>query len=199
MSAPKIYSADLTAGSLKLRESRVIAGLLLAGATDKQFKEAVVQQNVLQARTSATAVRLARMIRARLGGLDTTLWLMIRDGDKQLSTQALLAATVRHSALLRDFMDLVLRDEYRLLHTHLDTRLWPVFLEGCVARDSAVARWSESTRQRLRSTVFQILAQAGYLSDTSKRELKKVTILAELQNCLTNRHETKILRCIQFT
>ncbi len=182
-----------------MRESRVIAGLLLAGVTDMQFKEAVVQENVLQARTSATAVRLARMIRARLEGLDASLWCMIRDGEKQLSTQALLAATVRHSALLRDFMDLVLRDEYRLLHTHLDTRLWPVFLEGCFARDPAVAGWSESTRERLRSTVYQILAQGGYLSDTSKRELKKVTILPELRNCLTNRHDSKILRCLQLS
>lgn len=198
MPSQVVYSADLTAGSLKLRESRIVAALLLSGVSDDQFKDAVVRENVLQARTPATGIRLARLVRTRLEGFDSDLWSMVRDGEKTLATQALLAATLKHSALLRDFMDLVLRDEYRLLHVHLPTGVWTAFLEECKARDLAVVNWSESTLKRLRSTVFQILAQAGFLGNTSKRELQKVAILDELQRYLTKHDEHKVLRCLQL-
>lgn len=191
-----VYSADLTAGSLKLREARVIAGLLLDGVTDERFKSAISQENVLQARTSATAVRLARLIRSRLEEFDSTLWLMVRDGDQLLATQALLASAVRHSPLLRDFLDQVLRDEYRRLHTHLAPGVWREFLDGCQARDPSIQGWAETTRRRLRSTVFQILAQAGYLSDTRQRKLQNVVIFPELAGYLAS--TPSILSCLQL-
>ena len=63
------YSANLTAGSLKLPESRIIADLLLRGIDEGQWKDAIIKQNVLQARNPATAIRLARLI---LGSLEIT-------------------------------------------------------------------------------------------------------------------------------
>ena len=193
-----IYSADLTAGSLKLRESRLIAGLLLDGVGDERFREAVTQDNILQCRTAATAIRLARLIRGRLESFDAGLWKMVRDGQKVVAIQGLFAAAVKHSSLLRDFVDLSLRDEFRMLHTHLAPGLWWSFLEGCAARDPAVGKWSEATRKRLRSTVYQILAQAGFLSDTKDRELRKVTILPELSRYLMGRGDHPLLNTIQI-
>ena len=198
MPAKSRYSADLTAGSLKLRESRVLADLLLTGASEEQWKAAIVRDNRLQARTPATAVRLARLIRFRLEEFDAGLWIMVRDGSKPLATQALLAAAVKHSALLRDFMDQVLRDEYVLFRTHLSTGVWSAFLNSCQAKDPAMPVWGDATRDRLRSSVFQILAQGGYLSDTSTREMQRVTILPELLAYLTNRGESPLLRCLQL-
>jgi hypothetical protein len=192
------YSADITAGSLKLRESRLIAGLLLDSVSDAGFRKEVVERNVLQARSPATAIRLARLIKSRLLGFDPDLWRVVRDGEKALATQALLAAAMKHSALLCDFIDLCLRDEYRLLHTELSKSLWPAFLEGCAARDPAVTQWSESTRQRLRSSVFDVLAQAGFLSDTRKRHLQNFVLLPELRSYLSARSEHKLLNCLQL-
>jgi Putative inner membrane protein (DUF1819) len=47
-------------------ESRVVADLLLQGVDAPGWKEAVVTQNLLQARNPATAERLGRLIRKRL-------------------------------------------------------------------------------------------------------------------------------------
>ena len=193
-----IYSADITAGSLKLRESRLIAGLLLDSVSDDDFRKEIVERNVLQARSPATAIRLARLIKSRLVGFDSELWRIVRDGEKALATQALLAAAMKHSALLCDFIDLCLRDEYRLLHTELSKSLWPPFLLGCAARDPAVSKWSESTRRRLRSSVFDILAQAGFLSDTRKRHLQHFVLLPELRSYLAARSDYKLLNCLQL-
>jgi bacteriophage exclusion system BrxA-like protein len=57
------YRADITAGSLKVVESRIIADLLLREAGQQQWRKALLTQNVLQVRHPATAVRLARLIR----------------------------------------------------------------------------------------------------------------------------------------
>jgi hypothetical protein len=193
-----LYRADLTAGSLKLRESRLIAGLLLDGLSVVEFQQAIVRRNVLQVRSPATAVRLARLIKGRLQGFDCDLWQMVRDAEKSLATQAVFVATIKHSHLLRDFIDLCLVGEYRLLHTYLSTPLWARFLEGCESRDPTVAKWSESTRRRLRSSVFDALAQAGFLSDTRQRVLKGFVLLPELQSYLSARNELKLLKCLQL-
>lgn len=195
---PKVYSANITKGSLKLRESRIVAGLLLDAVSGDEWKDAIERGNVLQTRTVATALSLAGLLRARLGCFDEQLWKMVRDGDKTLATQALLVCAVKHSALLRDFMDLNLRDEYRKFHPTLATSVWTQYLEGCRGRDPEMPEWFETTRRRLRSTVFQILAQAGYLSDTSKRELKTVSLLPELVSYLREKGENHLLRCLQL-
>jgi hypothetical protein len=48
------YKADLTAGSLKIPESRIIADLLLGGIDEEGWKEAILTQNVLQTRHSGS-------------------------------------------------------------------------------------------------------------------------------------------------
>jgi hypothetical protein len=60
------YKADITAGALKVPESRIIASLLLRDVEADGWKEAIIQQNVLKARTPSTASRLTRLIRGRL-------------------------------------------------------------------------------------------------------------------------------------
>jgi hypothetical protein len=188
----------MTKGSLKLRESRIVAALLLAGVRHEEWKEQIEQKNILQARSVATARSLAGFLRARLEQFDSPLWLLVRDGDRILATQALLACAVKHSVLLRDFIDLKLRDEYRKFSPTLPANAWSEFLEECHGRDPGVSAWHESTRRRLRSTVFQILAQSGYLSDTSSRELRPVTLLPELSHYLREKGENHLLRCLNL-
>ncbi len=198
MPPPAIYTATLTTGSLKPRESRIVAGLLLDNVTDPEWKDAIERRNVFQSRAPGSAVVLARLLRARLECFDGPLWIMVRDGSKELATQCLLACAVKHSALLRDFMDLSLRDEYRMFRPTLGTGVWSAYLENCSSRDPAMPDWSESTRNRLRSTVFQILAQVGYLTDTTSREMKPVSISPDLIAYLRTSGEDHLIRCLQL-
>ena len=80
------YRADITAGSLKLAESRTVADLLLRGANGTDWETAIFDQNVLQARSPATAKRLARLIRKRLELMDADLWGLVRDGSGDVAT-----------------------------------------------------------------------------------------------------------------
>src|SRR3954471_3181346 len=96
------YKADITAGSLKVPESRIVADLLLRGVDAKGWTEAIVAKNVLQVRSPATARRLTKLIRGRLATMEPDLWGMVRDGSGTVATHAVLAAAVKHSPLLGD-------------------------------------------------------------------------------------------------
>jgi hypothetical protein len=191
------YKADITAGALKVPESRVIADLLLREVDAAGWKEAIEEQNVLQARSPATATRLTKLIRGRLATMGPELWRLVRDGKGDVATHAVLAAAVKHSPLLGDFLDLVVREQYRLFAKALSNKLWEDYLDGCRERDPDMPQWSESTWKRLRSSVFQTLAQAGYVENTRSLKLQTVHVAAPVVRYLESHGEEYRLRCIQ--
>jgi hypothetical protein len=77
---PGIYKEDLTAGSLKLPESRIVADLLLRNVGPEEWKQAIYSENVLQSKTSETSRRLANLIRSRLQTMEPPLWKLVPDG-----------------------------------------------------------------------------------------------------------------------
>ena len=193
------YKADITAGSLKVSESRIIADLLLRGTDKQNWQIAIVDQNLLQARSPETAKRFARLIRGRLETMQADLWKLVRDGTGEVATHAVLASAIKRSPLLGDFLDLVVREHYRVFTTTLSNRCWEDYLDDCRGRDPDMPIWNESTRKRLRSSVFQILAQAGYIDNTRSRKLQKVHITSQVLQYLQRHNEQYVLRCIQVT
>lgn len=191
------YKGDLTAGALKVAESRIITGLLLRKVDDEGWKDAIVKRNVLQARSPATATRLTKLVKGRLMTMGPDLWRLIRDGKGSVATHAILAAAVKHSPLLGDFLDLVVREQYRLFAEKLANKLWDEYLDGCQERDPDMPQWNESTRRRLRSSVFQTLAQAGYIENTRTLKLQTVHVAEQVLHYLKAHDEEYVLRCIQ--
>jgi hypothetical protein len=160
------YNAEISAGSLLVAESRKLAGLLLDTPTPAQWDAAIKQDNILQ-RTPATARRMARLIRNRLETLDTEGLELVAHGDAELCVQMLMAAAIRHSRLLGDFMRDVYAKDLRQLERHLSHRQWDAFLADCEQQDVAVASWAATTRLKLFQVLVRILAEAKYL-DSSK-------------------------------
>jgi len=193
------YKADITAGSLKVAESRIVAELLLKKVTTDEWRKAVIEDNVLQTRSEATAIRLSRLIRKRLELMRPELWRLVRDGAGEVATHAILAAAVKHSHLLGDFLDLVVREQYRVYNLVLSNKLWDEYLVDCQRRDSDMPSWQNVTRKRLRSSVFQILAQAGFIENTRSKRLQSVHIASQVLNYLEKNDEKDVLRCIQVT
>jgi hypothetical protein len=191
------YRADITAGALKVQESRVIAGLLLRDVSAKEWRKAIYQENLLQTRSPKTAKRLSVLIRGRLALVEAPLWKLIHDGSVVEATHACLAAAVKGSFLLGDFLDLVLRDQYRTFKEGLTLTLWADYIQDCGGRDPDMPQWSESTITRLRSSVYGILAEAGYIDSTKTRKLQRVHIVQPVLRYLEKHHEDYVLRCIQ--
>jgi hypothetical protein len=191
------YKADLTAGALKLPESRLIADLLLRHVDAQGWRDAILTQNILQARSASTATRLTHLIRGRLQLMTADLWRLVRDGTGSVASHAVLAAAIKHSRLLGDFLDLVIREQYRLFQPALSHTLWQDYLDDCRGRDADMPEWHESTPRRLRSSVFQTLAQAGFVENTKTLKLQPVYIAPQVLRYLHDHDERYVLRCIQ--
>ena len=191
------YRATIAASSLKVAASRTIADLLLQGVNAHDWRTELVEKNVLQIRSPETAVRLGQLLRARLVLMQPALWEMVRDGSVPLATHACLAAAVKHSLLLGDFLDIAVREQYRLFRPALSNPIWEHFIEDCRNRDPGMSDWSESTVARLRSTVCAILAQAGYVENTRTLKLQTVHVAREVLNYLHEQDEKYVLRCIE--
>jgi len=193
------YKADITAGALKLPESRLVADLLLRKVDVEGWKDAIVTKNVLQARSPATARRLTKLVRGRLETMGPDLWKLVRDGKGSVAAHAAFAAAVKHSPLLGDFLDLVVGEQYRVFSTALSNKVFDDYLDGCRGRDPRMPQWNETTRRRLRSSVFQMLAQAGYVETTRSLKLQTVHVAEQVLRCLRAGGEEYVLRCIQVS
>ena len=193
------YKADIAGGALKLRESRVVAGLLLDGVSDTEWKDAIEVQNVLQKRSPGTAKRQASLMRLRLEMMKPEIWVLVRDGSKIVATHAVFATAIKHSTLLGDFLDLMVRNQFRMFRQDLPRKLWLDFVEKCHDREPNMPEWQESTTNKLGDTVYQILAEVGFLLDNKKYILQPVRISGEVMTYLRDNDEDYVLRCIQVS
>jgi hypothetical protein len=192
-----IYTTTITAASLHLRESRIIADLLMQGISDAAWNEAIFRMNVLQMDSPESIRIVARLLRARIEPFGGGLWQMIRDGDREQATQAAFAGAIKDSRLLGDFMDITLREQRALFTKKLEHHVWTGYIEGCRGRDPEMPHWSDSTIARLRSSVFSMLAEAGYLESTRSLLLQNVFVDAKLAHLLDDLGESYVLRCLQ--
>jgi hypothetical protein len=195
----QIYNAEIVAGSLLIPESRKIARLLLGNADDDTWHEAIEVKNILQKRSPASARRQAKLIRNRLEPMTPELWKLVTDGSTDVATQALLAAAIKHSRLLGDFMDKVLRENRRTFKPVILAKDWEVFFDLCTQKDPGIMNWSEKTFSKIRQVVFRILAEAKYIDGTRSLRILPVSIVAEVRSYLLKNAEEYILRCMEAT
>jgi hypothetical protein len=190
------YIANITAGALLVPESKKIADLMLRNVSKEEWKNKIEEENILQRLSLSSSKRIAAFIKSRLQLMTPELWQMIRDGDTKLSTQANFAAAVKHCKLLGDYLDLIIREQFKKMEDTLPLPLWDNFIVMCENSDPYMEKFPTSTAQKIRSNIHKILVEAEYLSDPYQRKLQKVEILPEIIEYLKKNNESYVLRCI---
>jgi hypothetical protein len=127
------------------------------------------------------------------------LWKLVRDGKGSVATHAIFAAAVKHSPLLGDFLGIAVADQYRRFGKSISNKMFADYLDACRERDPLMPVWTEGTQKRIRSSVFQMLAQAGYIESTRSLKLQAVHIADQVINCLKANREDYVLRCLQVS
>ncbi|WP_299753317.1 DUF1819 family protein [Devosia sp.] len=193
------YKADIAGGSLQVSEARVVAGLLLAGASEEQWRRAISVDNVLQKRSAGTANRQATLIRNRLQTMGPDLWRIVQDGTNTAATHAMLACAIKHSPLLADFLHYTVRESFRLFRSDLPRRVWTSFIDRCHDLDPAMPQWADSTTQKLGDSAFRVLHEAGYLTGGAKNILQPVRVDPEVMGYLRNHDEMDVIIRLQVS
>jgi hypothetical protein len=191
------YNAEISAGSLFPLESRRIATLLLSDPAPAAWQHAIETENILQKKTPATARRQARLLRRRLTTLDAQAWQMMAEREGEVVIQLLLAAAVKHSQLLGDFMLRVYADRQRRMEPALAPSDWQDFLAECAHHDEAVAGWSDSTKAKLFQVIVRILAEAKYLESARSMKLTPQSLHPDVRRYLSTHDETYVLDCLE--
>ncbi|MCW7552865.1 DUF1819 family protein [Endozoicomonas gorgoniicola] len=191
------YSADLASVSLKLTEARAVARLMLEKVSGQQWQQAIQRDNVLMLGNPATAKRHANALRSRLATLDDRGLVMVSQGNHAVALQILLAATLKYSSILRDFIELLIKPQVALGNLELPRHRWRGFLESCYARDPEMKPWADSTVARIGTAVFSILQESGYINDTRKPVLQPVLIEHSVGEYLKKQGDEAILRTMK--
>lgn len=194
-----LYNAQISAGSLLLKESREVANILLKDPDGKLWYQAICVDNILQKKSRATAKRMARLIRNRLESMPREYLKIVANESAEVAAQILLGASIKHSRLLADFIKKVVKDHLRTFNYQLSLRDWESFLNECEQIDTSVNNWSESTRKKIGQVVFRILAEAKYIDSTRSMKILPVQIFPEVRQYLKETKQTNILEIMEIS
>lgn len=178
------YDSDLIGGSLMVRESRIVAELLLAGADQAAWKAAIYDENRLQKARPATAKRMAQAIRKRLERLEPPFWQALHDGDDQLAIQVAFCAALARNLLLLEFLETVVADAFVTQAETLEPYQWDDFLAERAFRDPTIAGWTPSSRRKMGQVAFRMLCEVGLMSDGRNRKLRPLLVRPEVMSLL---------------
>ncbi|MGM1051010.1 MAG: DUF1819 family protein [Pseudomonadota bacterium] len=190
------YDSDLIGGSLMVRESRIVAELLLAGVDDAAWKAAILDENSLQKARPATAKRMAQAIRKRLVRLPAPFWQVLSEGDDPLATQVAFCAALARNLLLVEFLETVVADAVVTQAERLEPYQWDDFLSERAHRDPAIAGWTASSRRKMGQVVFRMLCEVGLMTDSRNRKLRPLLMRPEVDDLLERHHLIRLQDCL---
>ena len=159
------YALSFTSGALLSREAVIAAPLYLRERDLARVRELIRENNLLQSRTISSGFRLAREVAQRLAVLtDSELELLIEATATERGHLMWVAACRRYT-LIGDFAEEVVRERFILLTPTLSYDDFDSFVRGKALWHSELAEIKDSTMQKIRSTLFQMLTEAGLLSE----------------------------------
>lgn len=159
------YSLSFTSGALLTREAMIAAPLYLDTRDWGIVRERLYSDNLLQARTSSSGFRLAREVAQRLAALTHDELELLSDASPSERGHLMWVAACRRYAFIGDFAEEVVRERFLLLTSDLGHKDFDSFVHGKTLWHPELAEVKDSTLQKLRSTVFRMLTEAGLLAN----------------------------------
>lgn len=160
------YALSFTSGGLLAREGASVAAIYLCCRDWQATRARVVDENLLQARTTSSLKRTARETVQRLAALDDNQVELLVEGSPTEQHHLMWAAACRRYTLIGDFAEEVLRERYLLMTPTLDVDDFDRFITGKSLWHPELDGLKPSTRQKLRQTLFRMLREAGLRTDT---------------------------------
>lgn len=162
--SPTRYALSFTSGALLMREALVAAPIYLREHDWAKVRALIEEDNLLQSRTRSSGFRLAREVAQRLAVLtDDEIGLLI-DATTSERGHLMWVAACRRYDLIGEFAEEVLRERFLILASTLGYGDFDSFVRGKAIWHEEVAGLKDSTLQKLRSTAFRMLVEAGLLS-----------------------------------
>ena len=159
------YALSFTSGALLSREAVIAAPLYLRERDWARVRELIRENNLLQSRTVSSGFRLAREVAQRLAVLTDSELELLTESTATERGHLMWVAACRRYTLIGDFAEEVVRERFILLTPTLSYDDFDSFVRGKALWHSELAELKDSTMQKIRSTMFRMLTEAGLLSE----------------------------------
>lgn len=171
---------SLTREQFLLREIRIVATLRLQGLSDGEIVQRVLDENLFQYPSKTNLRRIANVCLARLNALDAgvpvvpaRLTVVLADGMPAPASQVNLYAMMLVYPLVRSFMTECVGERMAHGNFHLTRTDLNAFFTNLQLQDPSAAAWTENTSNRIKSTLWNLLVQAGYLPNRTSETLQR--------------------------
>lgn len=159
------YALSFTSGALLAREAVIAAPIFLEVRDWGLVRGQLRSENLLQARTASSGFRLAREVAQRLAVLTDSELELLRDASSSERGHLMWVAACRRYAFIGDFAEDVVLERFLLLTPTLGYDDFDSFVRGKALWHPELVEVKVSTLQKLRSTVFKMLTEAGLLAN----------------------------------
>jgi len=195
----KNYLGDLSGGSLLIPESRIIAEIHLLNPTEDEWKNIIVNDNVLQKKSPQTALRFANVIRKRFYAMGYRFTESLLEASERAYIQLLFASFMNQSPVVIDFMSEYLAESKRLYKPSISNDAWMMFINERYERLPELSSYSESTLKRMGNNVIKSLVDVGLLKSTRDRQLQAIYVLPETEVFLMNSNNEHLIAMMECT
>lgn len=197
MKEHKRYLGDLIGGSLMITEAQLIAELLLTEPSKEDWDYAIVDQNILQKRSPASAKRNAATVKKRIGSLENRFLTSLVNANHEEAAQLMMAATLMNSPLLADFMRTVVMDAKRMYRESIDMKDWEEFWEDKCRLYPELAEMSEASTYKIAQVAFKVMTDGGFLESTKTKTLTNIYIVPDVRDLLIEMNREDIIQAME--
>ena len=195
----KAYIGDLIGGSLMIAESRIIADVLLKKLNNDEWKNIIIEKNILQKKSTQTGIRYAKTIKHRIEPLGEEFLKELLDSDETTCVQLLMVALLIQSPIVEDFMRQVLTEVRRTYKLNLPVDAWHDFSEDCMRAIPGLDKYSESSIKKMGNNAIRALVDGGYLNSSRSRQIQAVYLLPKTKEWLKRLGREELIDVMECT
>ncbi|PPG23464.1 DUF1819 domain-containing protein [Rathayibacter sp. AY1E8] len=187
--APR-YALSFTTGGLLEREAAVLAPVYVEHRDWVKVRDLAVDENLLQARTYRTGVRLVRETVKRLSALSDLEVVFLDEVNASERGHLMWAAACRRYDLIGEFAEEVLRERFLILANTVAYEDYDSFYRAKAMWHDELDDVTDLSYKKLREVLFKMMVEAGLL--TTQRAIEPALLSARVAECLNERSPSDI-------
>lgn len=187
------YTSSLTSETLRFREMRIVAKLILAGKSDREIRGEVISENLFQFKAgSSYTQKVLRLTLKRLHALESReLIAAVAEASCESAKQICLYSMMLTNKVMLDFMLCVIAEKYRTFDRQFNGDA-EKFLNRISQQSPQPINWSTLTIRAMAKSMRNALCEAGIL-DRKSKTLQPILIPAVLRQTIIERGNRAIL------
>ncbi len=188
------YNGTLTAEQFLFYEMRIVSKQYLEKKSIEEIIACIRRDNLFQYPTERMIIRVARACYKRLVALDNEkLVYEVANAPVEVAKQINLYAMMRYNRLVREFMEGVIGEKYRLQDFSYTKKDINMFFSRLQEQNDDVATWSEQTIMKLKQVLNKCLIETGMLDSARDTTLNPILISEELETGIRENNDLTAL------